>query len=172
MLSALEIHTLEQSYLSFSERISCNYKGHSDHTLRALFHMRHNWFISGVIHANYEWCTSACRATSNFPAVQVQVKGAYTIIGKSSAKQKHAEHRRKDIKKRLEYTPLSPERKVLAKRINQSMKKATMSCMSLRARPCLFFMTVTFLSPRLSFIGYNWVDFLCNLDEMLLSKCK
>ena len=113
-LSTLEFHTPERSYLCFSERISCNYKGHSDHTLRALFHMRHNWFISGVIHANYEWFTGACRATSNFPAVQVQVKGTYTIIGNSRAQQKHSQKRNKKRHQTgPEYTSFSPEMKLL-----------------------------------------------------------
>lgn len=94
-----EIHTLERSYLSFSETICCNYKGHSDHTLRAIFHMRHNWFISGVRHTNYERCTGACRATSNFPSSQVEVKGTYAIIGDRSAQQRHTEKGREEIEK-------------------------------------------------------------------------
>lgn len=135
-LSTLENHTLEESYLSFSERLSYNYKGHSDHTLRALFHTRHNRFISGVIHANYESCTGTCRATSNFPAVQVQEKGTYTIIGNSSAQQKeHRKEEQKRPKKGLDYTPFSPEMKLLTKRINQSIKKANMSCNNVTAWP-------------------------------------
>lgn len=56
-------------------------------THRELFHMRHNWFISGVIHANYKWCTGTCRVTSNFPAVVIQIKGTNTIIGNNKTTQ-------------------------------------------------------------------------------------
>ena len=73
---------------------ACECKGHTDHTWRALFHMRHNWFISGAIHANYQWFSAACGAISNFPAVQVQVKGTCTIIGKSSVQLKRIEKTR------------------------------------------------------------------------------
>lgn len=52
--------------LSFSGRISGNYRGRGDHTEKALFDASHNWYISGVIQTNYKWFTDACRATSNF----------------------------------------------------------------------------------------------------------
>lgn len=135
-LSTLESHTLVESYLSFSERLSCNYKGHSDHTLRALFHTRHNRFISGVIRANYEWCTGTCRVTSNFPAVQVQVKGTYTIIGNSSAQQK--EHRKEEQKRPKKgawlYIFLSRD-EAANKKDNSIYKKANMSCNTVKAWP-------------------------------------
>lgn len=123
MLSTLEIHTLVQSNLGFSERMSCNYKGHSDHTLRTLFHMRHNGFISGVINTNCEWCTGACRATRDFPAVRVQVKGTYTITGNSSTQQKYTEYlKRKRHQRGLECTPF-PSRNEDNKKDKQSKQR-------------------------------------------------
>lgn len=109
----------------------CNYKGHSDHTLRTLFHTRHNGFISGVINTNCERCTGACRAPRNFPADQVQVKGAYTITG-NSAQHRHTEYpKRKRHQRELEFTSF-PSRNEYNKKDKQSQRcPVTMLSMAL-----------------------------------------